>query len=72
MKAAAEKAGLKKGDVVLKVGATPATDLMTTIQAVRQIKPGAKVEFQVRRDGKEMTIAVTVGVFPLPFTIGLE
>jgi uncharacterized protein (TIGR03067 family) len=68
----AEKAGLKKGDVILKVGATPATDLMTTVQTVRQSKPGAKLEFQVRRDGKEMAVTVTVGVFPLPFTIGLE
>ncbi len=69
---AAEKAGLKKGDVVLQVGATTASDLETMVKAVRQAKPGAKLEIRISRDGKEQTVAVTVGVFPLPYTVLLE
>ena len=68
----AEKAGLKKGDVVLKVGATEATDLQTTIKAVRQAKPGEKVEFRISRDGKKQDITVKVGVLPFHFVVGLE
>jgi uncharacterized protein (TIGR03067 family) len=60
----AEKAGLKKGDVIVKVGQTAATDLDTTVKAVRDGKPGDKIDFVVKRDGKEMTITVTVGVLP--------
>jgi uncharacterized protein (TIGR03067 family) len=68
----AEKAGLKKGDVILKVGPAAVTDLEATVKAVRQAKPGAKLDFLVKRDGKEMTVTVTVGVFPFPFTALLE
>jgi uncharacterized protein (TIGR03067 family) len=68
----AEKAGLKKGDVILKVGATAATDLQTTIKAVRDVKPGAKLEIRISRDGKESTITVTVGPFPFHYVVGLE
>jgi uncharacterized protein (TIGR03067 family) len=68
----AEKAGLKRGDVILKVGGAAVTDLDATVKAVRQAKPGAKLEFQIRRDGKERAVTVTVGVFPLPFTAMLE
>jgi uncharacterized protein (TIGR03067 family) len=68
----AEKAGLKAGDVILRVGATAATDLETTIKAVRQAKAGDKLDFRVTRDDKEMTVTVTVGVFPFPLAAGLE
>lgn len=67
----AEKAGLKKGDVVLKVGATGATDLETAVKAVRAAKPGTKLEFSIDRDGKEMTVTVKVGVLPFHWVAGL-
>jgi len=68
----AEKAGLKPGDVIVSVGATAATDLLTTIKAIRQAKPGDKIEFHLQRDGKAMTITVTVGVLPFHYTALLE
>lgn len=68
----AEKAGLKKGDVILKVGTTAATDLQTTVKAVQQAKPGTKLEFQISREGKEMTVIVTVVVLPLRYTLVLD
>jgi len=68
----AEKAGLKKDDVILKVGNLAVADLQATVAAVRQAKPGAKLEFQIARDGKEMTITIPVGVLPLHFTVLLE
>jgi uncharacterized protein (TIGR03067 family) len=64
----AEKVGLKQGDVILKVGGVAVTDLEGTVNAIRQAKPGAKLELQISRDGKEMTFAVTVGVLPVHYT----
>lgn len=68
----AERAGLKKGDVVLKIGATVASDLQTTIKAVRDVKPGAKLEIRISRDGTESTITATVGPMPFHYVAGLE
>jgi uncharacterized protein (TIGR03067 family) len=68
----AEKAGVKKDDVILKVGQVKATDLQTTVKAVRDIKPGSKLDLTIQRDKKEMTIAVTVGVLPFNYVAGLE
>lgn len=68
----AEKAGLKKGDVILKVGAADATDLDTVVKTVRDAKPGEKLEFRVKRDGKEQTVTVTVGVLPFHWAAGLN
>ena len=67
----AEKAGLKKDDVVLKVGATAVADLDATVKAVRAAKPGEKLDFRVSRDGKETTVTVKVGVLPFPFVADL-
>jgi uncharacterized protein (TIGR03067 family) len=67
----ADKAGLKKDDVILKVGATAADDLETTVKAVRDAKPGDKLEFRVSRDGKEMVVTVKVGVLPFHWVAGL-
>lgn len=68
----AEKAGLKKGDIILKVGATAATDLETTVKSVRQAKPGAKLDIQIKRGEKESVVAVKVGVLPFHYVAGLE
>jgi uncharacterized protein (TIGR03067 family) len=68
----AEKAGMKKGDVILSVGTTAVTELEATVKAVRQAKVGAKLEFQIKRDGKDMTVTVTVGVLPFQYTTLLD
>lgn len=67
----AEKAGVKKDDVILKVGTVKATDLETTVKTVREAKPGTKLDLTIQRDKKEMTITVTVGVLPFQFVAGL-
>jgi uncharacterized protein (TIGR03067 family) len=67
----ADKAGLKRDDIVLKVGATAASDLDATVKAVRAAKPGDKLDFRITRDGKEMTVTVKVGVLPFSLVAGL-
>jgi uncharacterized protein (TIGR03067 family) len=71
-KGPSETAGLKKDDVILKVGATAAEDLEMTVNAVRAARPGTKLDILVQRDGKEHTITVPVGVLPFHYVVGLE
>ncbi len=58
---AAEKAGLKKGDVITKIDSRKidATDDVT--DAVRAHKPGEKVSITYLRDGKEQKAATELG-----------
>ena len=57
----ADKAGIKGGDFLLEMGGLKPTDLRTAVEIIRALEPGKKVTFRVRRDGKEMDIAVTPG-----------
>jgi uncharacterized protein (TIGR03067 family) len=68
----AKKAGLKKDDVVLKVGDGDVTTLRSAVDAVRQSKPGKELTFRIRRDGKESDVAVRVAVVPLPLLLQLQ
>jgi uncharacterized protein (TIGR03067 family) len=63
----AQKAGLKKDDVLVRVGSDAAADLQRTINLVRQLKPGSDAVLRVRRAGKERDITVKVGVAPFLF-----
>lgn len=63
----AQKAGLKKDDILLKVGDTATGDLQATVDLVRQLKPGSDAILRVRRAGKEQDITVKVGVAPIVF-----
>jgi uncharacterized protein (TIGR03067 family) len=63
----AEKAGVKKDDVLLRVGGDAAADLQQTVNLVRQLKPGSDAVLRVRRAGKEQDITVKVGVAPFLF-----
>ena len=67
----AEKAGLKKGDVILKVGGAEVADLDGTVKAVRRAKPGDKLELRISRDGKEQDVTVKVSVLPFHYVVGL-
>jgi uncharacterized protein (TIGR03067 family) len=60
----AQKAGLKKEDILLKVGQDVTGDLQETVNLVRQLKPGSDAVLRVRRAGKEQDVTVKVGVAP--------
>lgn len=53
---AAEKAGLKKGDIITKIGDSKIEDTDDVSKAVRAHKPGDKVDVTVLRDGKEQKL----------------
>lgn len=54
----AAKAGLQKGDVIIKVNGTPATDLKTYASILKQHKPGDTVTVTFTRDSKEHSVKV--------------
>lgn len=57
---AAEKAGLKKDDIITKVGDTKITDSESLYEAVGDHKPGDKVTITYLRDGKEAQATATL------------
>jgi serine protease Do len=60
----ADKAGIKNGDVITKVGGS-SVDANNSLQSlVEAYKPGDKVAFTVNRSGKTMTLSVTLGQTP--------
>jgi serine protease Do len=61
---AADKAGLAEGDVVLKVDGKDITPQQTLSFIVANLEPGSRVNVEVLRDGRSMTVPVTVGKRP--------
>jgi serine protease Do len=57
----ADKAGLKTGDVILRVAAQPVTVAADVVDAVSQRKPGDKLELEYQRAGdkRKATVALT-------------
>ena len=60
----AEKAGLKGGDVVIKVGKTEIKSPQELVEAVHATKPGEKIDVVIQREGKEQTVHVTLAAYP--------
>ncbi|MBI5577257.1 MAG: DegQ family serine endoprotease [Deltaproteobacteria bacterium] len=56
----AEKAGLRSGDVIVAFNGKSVSDEHELPQIVATTRPGQKVDVKVIRDGKEMTIPVTI------------
>ncbi|MFD7867262.1 S1C family serine protease [Streptomyces sp. NPDC057682] len=58
---AAQKAGLRSGDIITKVGDTPITTITSLSEALASDKPGDKVTVTYLRNGAEKTAEVTLG-----------
>ncbi len=56
----AEKAGLKGGDVLLKVDGKPVSDMRAFSEVLKGLSPGQAVAVEFTRDGKPETATVTV------------
>jgi Zn-dependent M28 family amino/carboxypeptidase len=55
----AEKAGLRAGDIVIKLGKMPIKNVYDYTYALGEMRGGEEVEAVIRRDGKEMTVMIT-------------
>jgi serine protease Do len=60
----ADKAGLKKGDVVTQLDGKAMPDPAALAGAVADHKPGDELTFKILRDGKEQQVKVKVGKRP--------
>ena len=61
---AADKAGIKQGDVVLKVAGQDVTPDQTLSFLVANQAPGTRVPIELIRDGRRQTLTATVGTRP--------
>jgi putative serine protease PepD len=58
---AAEKGGLKVGDVIVKFGNKEISSASELLAAVRQLPAGSRSSVEVVRNGKNLTLQVTLG-----------
>jgi putative serine protease PepD len=57
----ADRAGVRKGDVVVEFGGMQVKDLYQYTDALRAHKPGDEVTVVVERDGKRLSLAARLG-----------
>ncbi len=55
------KAGLKAGDILMKLNGVDLTDLKVYTNELKKYKPGESVVFMILRDGKEKEVPVVLG-----------
>ncbi|MFL6213854.1 MAG: M28 family peptidase [Blastocatellia bacterium] len=55
----AERAGLKAGDLITRLGKTPVKNVYDYTYALGELRAGEEVEIAIRRDGREMTLKIT-------------
>lgn len=61
---AADKAGIKVGDVVVAVDGEPITGQAALVATIRNLTPGTEVHVSLVRDGKSMDATATLGERP--------
>ncbi|MCB2084282.1 MAG: Do family serine endopeptidase [Sphingomonadaceae bacterium] len=61
---AADKAGIRAGDIVTKVNGKDVTRDQTLSFLVANIKPGTRIPIELLRDGQRRTVTATVGKRP--------
>ncbi len=57
----AEEAGLRAGDILIRLGSLDIEDLYALTEALQTIEPGTEVEATYIRDGEERTVSITLG-----------
>ncbi|MDH7513408.1 MAG: PDZ domain-containing protein [Clostridiales bacterium] len=60
----AELAGLKKGDILLKIDGRPITSASMFVSEIRTSKPGLNIKLEVERSGKATDVKVKLGEYP--------
>jgi serine protease Do len=61
----AEKAGLKRSDVILEFEGKKVGDTVSLRNMVVETKPGTRVEVTILRDGKEKSVTLELGELPV-------
>ena len=68
----AEKGGLKRDDVVLKINGRDIKNVQDIMNIIGVTAPGSKVLFTVDRNGRQEEVSVKVGTRPAALELGVE
>ena len=60
----ADRAGLRPRDVIVAINDKPVADTADLINTTAALAPGARGEFKIRRDGREIALQIEVGRRP--------
>jgi S1-C subfamily serine protease len=60
----AERAGLKKGDIILEINGQKITEDNTLGAVISRLSPGDTIDLKILRDGKEFNLKVVLGKYP--------
>ncbi|ODP38099.1 protease [Sphingomonas turrisvirgatae] len=61
---AAARAGIKQGDIIVRIGGKDVTPDQTLSYLAANLAPGARVPVELIRDGKPVTVQLTMGTRP--------
>ncbi len=62
----AAKAGIRPGDVIVRIADQPVSDVSQLLARVAALKPGVPARFAVERKGQPLVVEVSPGVRPKP------
>jgi Do/DeqQ family serine protease len=62
----AAKAGIRPGDVIVRIGEKPIIDVSQLLNVVSSLKPGNAVQFTIARKDQQLDIELTPGTRPKP------
>ena len=62
----AEKAGIKPGDVLVKVAGKQVKDAQVMLELIAALQPGSSSRFNLKRDGRDLAVDITIGKRPRP------
>ncbi|MCC6878971.1 MAG: Do family serine endopeptidase [Rhodocyclaceae bacterium] len=60
----ADRAGVRPGDVLLAIGGKPVKDPQGMLELIAGLTPGTASQFKLRREAKELEVAVNIGKRP--------
>jgi Do/DeqQ family serine protease len=60
----ADRAGIRPGDVLVAVGGKPVKDPQSMLELIAGLTPGSATPFKLRRETKELEVAVNIGKRP--------
>ncbi len=60
----ADRAGIRPGDVLVAVGGKPVKDPQGMLELIAGLTPGGAATFKLRREAKELEVAVNIGKRP--------